>query len=281
MGGVSPGWLRAAQAAQYEKWDQDHGPAAPLTPWIAPRVPREFAEAIERLGVVRRLEIGEYIYAPHERVDRLVLVRNGLTARAVVDPASNQPEAIAISPPGRLGSGNLNFFSGRPCAGRYFALCRSEIVVCSQAVIQALAKRDSEFLLQLVHYFELCNLSDRLGFATQVMLPVPMRIKVLLLSWAVSFGREAERDDLPGRWIRMPVPPSRADIARVVHGSLVTIDRHLGDWRQSGHILREGEQIWLRPELLADAHDWLCRTEEDVSRHPRPRQLSEVVRPAT
>lgn len=279
MGGVSASWLAAAQAAQSDDWDAVEGPNGLLTPWIAPRVPRRVAELISRLGNSRRLEAGEYIYAPHDRVDRLVLVRNGLTARAVVDPASSQPEAIAISPPGRLGSGNLNFFSGRPCAGRYFALCRSEIVSCPQSLIRAMGKSDPELGLLLVHYFELCNLSDRLAFASQVMLDVPTRLKTLLLSWAVSFGHEAERADTSGRWIRMPALMARGDMARVIHASLMSVDRLLGEWRQTGQILREGEVAWVRPELLRDAHSWLCRTEEEASLHPRPRELSEVLRP--
>lgn len=279
MGGVSAGWLAAVQTGQSDDWHPAEGPAGLLTPWIAPRVPRRLLDLITRLGSSRRLEAGEYIYAPHEPVDRLVVVRNGLTARAVVDPASSQPEAIAISPPGRLGSGNLNFFSGRPCAGRYFALCRSEIVSCPQSLIRAMGKADPELGWLIVHYFELCNLSDRLGFASQVMLPVPTRLKTLFLSWAVSFGHEAERIDAPGRWIRMPALMSRGDMARVIHASLMSVDRLLGEWRQGGLILREGAAVWVRPELLRDAHAWLCRTEEDASLHPRPRELSDALQP--
>lgn len=278
MGGVSAGWLAAAQAAQCNDWDPENDPGSPLTPWIAPRVPRRLADLITQLGTPRQLEAGEYIYAHHDRIDRLVLVRNGLTARAVVDPASSQPEAFAISPPGRLGSGNLNFFSGRACAGRYFAICRSEIVSCPQSVIRSIVKSDPEFAMLLVHYFELCNLSDRLGFATQVMLPVPVRLKTLLLSWAINFGHEARRPGCTGRWICMPSLMARANLGRVIHSSLMSVDRLLGEWRQDGQILREGEVTWVRPELLNEAHAWLCRTEEEASRHPRPRELSEVLR---
>ncbi len=278
MGGVSAAWLRAMQTAQRAVWLPERGPQAPLLPWIAPHVPQPIFEMIERLGTVRQLEPGDYVFASHERVNRLVYVRSGVTGRAVVDPASNHPEAMAISPPGRLGAGNLNFFSARPCAGRYFAICRSEIVSCPQTLLLTMAKRDLEFGLLLVHYFELCSLSDRLGFATQVLLPVPLRLQVFFLSWACSFGQEAEREDLPGRWLKMPVPPARPDIARVIYASLISIDRLLCTWRQSQLLLREGEQLWLRPELLRDAHAWLCRTEESASGHPRPSELTDMLR---
>lgn len=259
--------MQAAQRAL------EREPDTPLLPWIAPHVPQPLLDMIERLGTVRQLKPGDYVFAQHERVNRLVYVRSGMTGRAVVEPASKNPEAMAISPPGRLGAGNLNFFSGRPCAGRYFAICRSEIVSCPQSLVLAMAKHDPEFGWLLVHYFELCSLSDRLAFATQVLLPVPLRLQMFFLSWACSFGQETEHPDLPGRWLSMPAPFARPDIARVIYASLISIDRLLCDWRQAGLMMRDGERLWLRPELLSEAHAWLCRTEESVSGHPRPAEL--------
>lgn len=103
MGGVSAAWLWAVQSAEHGTWLPEREPSTSLLPWIAPRVPAQLATLIQRADSERKLEPGDCIVASHERVDRLVFVRSGLTARAEVDPASNKPEAIAISPrpPGR------------------------------------------------------------------------------------------------------------------------------------------------------------------------------------
>ena len=52
----------------------------------------------------------ERVFSPGERVDHVVLATRGVTARAIGSTKGDSP-AIALSTPGHLAAGNLNFFS--------------------------------------------------------------------------------------------------------------------------------------------------------------------------
>jgi len=62
-----------------------------------------------RLGLSKTLK-EERVFSPGERVDHVVLVTRGVTARAIGSTKGDSP-AIALSTPGHLAAGNLNFFS--------------------------------------------------------------------------------------------------------------------------------------------------------------------------
>ena len=62
-----------------------------------------------RLGLSKTLK-EERVFSPGERVDHVVLATRGVTARAIGSTKGDSP-AIALSTPGHLAAGNLNFFS--------------------------------------------------------------------------------------------------------------------------------------------------------------------------
>ena len=81
---------------------------------------------IDRWGVVRELNAREPVLGEiTDKVDQLVLVRSGITARIFGSLYNQSSPAMAFSVPGRLACGNLNFFSHRPCIGSYVAVVPS------------------------------------------------------------------------------------------------------------------------------------------------------------
>ena len=140
-------WFKAIADTRDAPWDGLSGPKSPVMPWIHPVLHPEIKSLIERWGVERTLAPKDPVLGTSERVDQLVMVKSGITARCVSSPFAQSRLSVAIGLPGRLACGNLNFFTGRPCVGRYFALVPSVVVSVPQELVMSLAKKNTEFLL--------------------------------------------------------------------------------------------------------------------------------------
>lgn len=80
-----------------------------VMPWIHHRLHPVLVRIFLRLGLSKTLK-EERVFSPGERVDHVVLATRGVTARAIGSTKGDSP-AIALSTPGHLAAGNLNFFS--------------------------------------------------------------------------------------------------------------------------------------------------------------------------
>lgn len=81
----------------------------PVMPWIHHRLHPLMVRIFLRLGLSKTLK-EERVFSPGERVDHVDLATRGVTARAIGSTKGDSP-AIALSTPGHLAAGNLNFFS--------------------------------------------------------------------------------------------------------------------------------------------------------------------------
>ncbi|MEG1834092.1 MAG: hypothetical protein RR101_00840 [Burkholderiaceae bacterium] len=234
-------------------------------------------ELIQRLGSSSRVKAGEFLFGDDDPVDQLIYVHRGLIGRAVRDPSTQLTMALAFSPPGRMAAGTLNFFSGIPCVGKYFAFEASEIIRCPQAVCRAIVYRNPELLRCFAIHAEQFAMSNRLTGSAHILLPVKKRLPLLFLAWASAFGQLSKRSDTDGLWIQMPIPAIRSNLARLINSSLITIDRQLADWRSTGLFLREHNTLWLRPVLVEESLDWLCRLDETARHAQRPVALKALL----
>jgi len=271
---ISPEWEAAIAQPRREAHLDGSASNVPVLPWLTPSLHPELRSLIERLGSHRRLCAGESIFPSGSPVRELVMVRRGVTGRSVGDPDGQPSQAIAISTPGHIASGNLNFFTQRPAFGRYFALTPCEIVSCPSDLLRQVITQDLELMNITVRQFEACTLSDRMGFACIALLSVEMRVKVLAYVWAVNYARVLNpgEDDM---WLEMPVPLPRNVRCRVVSTSSVTMDKVLKQWKDSGVWVRDGDWVRLKASLLHEVFDWL-RKSSDPTVLPSARTVEDI-----
>ncbi|MGN1209677.1 MAG: hypothetical protein ACI4SV_05195 [Duodenibacillus sp.] len=148
--------MRAPSSQWFEdiarvRYDRDQAVRnLPLFPWLAPPLACSVRDVIERWGVVRHLRAGDPVLGGQsDRVDKVVLVRSGITVRHFGSPYAQHQNAYAISLPGRLACGNLNFFTSLPCVGRYYALVPSTVVAVRQDLLRAMCRKDPEFCIRI------------------------------------------------------------------------------------------------------------------------------------
>ena len=247
----------------------------PVMPWIHHRLHPILEKLFMKLGIARTLREGEKIFSSKEKVDHVVLVTKGVTGRAI-GSTSGETQAIALSTPGHIAAGNLNFFSGRPAAGHYFAVTKAEVVCVPQSILTGVAKQDRIINELLQVQFELASLSDRVGFCCLSLLSTEDKLKALTSTWALNYGTMVYDDD--GRkMIRMPVPLTRKYQVLVTNCSSVWLDKVLHKWIREKNWKRDGEFVLVNPELLEPFYLWIRGCMDEADSYNYPRTLAEQI----
>ncbi len=258
----SSNWLKEIEV--FRNRDSDDSYNIPIYPWLAPPLHPKLRSLIERWGVEREVAANEPVLGHiSDCVDKLVLVKSGVTARNFGSVYALRRPSVAFSVPGRLACGNLNFFSHRPCIGSYYALVPSVVISIPQSLLFKVCEQDPKMLMLCATEFELINLSDRLGFGAHSRLGVEDRLLAYFLTWSVAFGREEIIDG--ESWVTFPTPLRGTALQSVVSCSSAALERALGNLKQDGHYVTENEFARIRLSVLEPIHKWIRNNEEKSS----------------
>lgn len=241
----------------------------PVFPLIAHPIHPELRQLFNNIGIKRMLDTGEFIFKYGEPVHCIAMVTKGITARQVGQSPDN---IMAVSIPGRIACGNLNFFTEHPCVGSYHALVPSEVCIVNSKLLKTILAKEPELLWHFVENMELITLSDRLGFAVQSMLPLEERIKSFYLAWAVNYAVYEPGPEGEEGWLTMPPTLQRKHLCNLAKSSKFSLDVALKDWKSSGELYMEDGMIKIRPSLLKSCYDWMAQLEEG-SPYKRPEEL--------
>lgn len=264
----SSNWLKEIEV--FRNRDSDDSYNIPIYPWLAPPLHPKIRSLIERWGVEKEVPANAPVLGHiNERVDKLVLVKSGVTARNFGSACSVERPSVAFSVPGRLACGNLNFFSQRPCIGSYYALVPSVVVSIPQSLLFKVCEQDPGMLLLCATEFELINLSDRLGFGAHSRLGAEDRLLAYFLTWSVAFGREELVEGEP--WVVFPTPLRGIALQSVVSCSAAALERALGNLKQDGHYVTDNDSARIRLSVLEPIHKWIRNNEEKSSNWHRHR----------
>ena len=273
----SSSWLKEIEVFR-KRINEDDDYAIPTYPWLAPPLHSKLRSLIERWGVETELAPHDPVLgSKQDKVDKLVLVKSGVTARCFGSVYGVQRPAVAFSIAGRLACGNLNFFSHRPCIGSYFALVPSVVVSIPQSLLFSICEKDPAMMLTAAKEFELINLSDRLGFGIHSSLGVDDRLLAYFITWVVAYGREEEIDG--EIWIRMPAPLRGEALQYIVNCSSAALERAIGKLKSAGMLVSQADSALVKLECLLPVHRWIRNIEErssDLHRDPLRKILSET-----
>lgn len=276
MSNVSPEWLAAiSRGRQYSIDAAPQHCQIPITAWLHPPLDERLQALIRRLGTKRTLSRQEVIFTKSQAVSNIVLVEQGVIARNFGLTASKPHTSAAISTPGHIGSGNLNFFTHRPAFGQYFALTRAEITSCPAELLISVLSTDQELFGLMVRHLECCTLSDRLGFALVAFAPVELRIKAFVITWAIHYAKVIQ--DSGDVILKMPVPLTRNNRCLVANASSVSTDSCLKAWKDKGVWMRDGDYVTFPTSFFEDAYTWM-REAEEKSPFDYPKSLTELFR---
>lgn len=247
----------------------------PVFPWITPRVIDELIDIVEALGAKRFLGKGELLFPQGGRVDKFCIILEGFGARSLVNPSGFEAQGIGIAPPMHIASGNLNFFTDRPCSGCYFALCDTLLVECSTEVLRQRAFEQPELLAYLVEQFEMCVLSDRFVFACRALVETEDRIRAFLCSWAANFGTLDENSHEP-LIQTVPLPPV-ALIGKILAINPHLLENILEQWEEEEVLKRSESFDVLSLKGLEGIYSWIIRKGQEDGAVSYPSTMIELL----
>ena len=241
----SSSWLKEIGVFRNRLTDDTY--SIPSYPWLAPPLHSRIRSLIERWGVETELGANEPVLGHvSDKVDKLVMVKSGITGRCFGSIYGVKQPGMAFSIPGRLACGNLNFFSHRPCVGSYYALVPSVVISVPQSLLYSL-------------------------------LGVEDRLLAYFITWTVAFGREEIIDGIS--WIRVPAPLRGEALQFVVNCSAAALERALGNLKSSGNYIPQNDSALIKLECMLPVHRWLRNIEErssDLYRNPLKKILAET-----
>lgn len=259
-------WLDCLEKSEELFWTNETNLLRPIMPWLAPPVYPVLQALILKNGREASFKAGEYLFRPDEPIHSLVLVRRGITLRGAGSASAVDMPAAAYSTPGRLACGNLNFFTRLPCAGNYSAATDCSVVFCPQDTLSEILKNDPSLLAVVAKHFELCILSDRLGFLAHKFLTVEQRLSCYLLSWCTYYGRKFVREN-GSTVIHVPTPLRGESLRNVLGCSNAAFQKAISDFYDSPLVERDNEWIYIRPDYMKDVHEWLSLACEGSMRY--------------
>lgn len=258
-------------------WPDFHGPRIPIMPWVTPPLHPQILSEFQRMGNIYDVEAGAHLLAD-TMVTVFVVVLEGLTGRVASTLEGQKSRAMALSAPRRFACGNLNFSTRRPAIGRYFALTKARLLYVRQGDVDDwLSSQSLDLIRSFFTQIELCVLSDRLGFAALTLLPAPMRLQALLLSWAFFFGSIKAVPGC-GDIIEMPVPGRREHLEQVLSVSSATLDKLIAQLHEDAHFERDSNDfVRFQASVLQPVHEWMRYGDGDNAMYRRPRRVEDML----
>lgn len=86
MRAPSAHWFEDIEQTRQSTWNSSVGPDLPVVPWIHPELHPQIRSLIERWGTEKHLDARDPVLGTSNRVDQLVFVKSGITARCVGSP---------------------------------------------------------------------------------------------------------------------------------------------------------------------------------------------------
>ena len=252
-------------------------PSNSLLPWFSPLLSTAVSRVIYNLGHRSVLMRGEQI-ATSAFYNRVVFVKDGFLAQALLNPGSNTPFMLTLS--GASTFGYLGHTSTQldHLPRRYWAVTQCEILTVIPEILIRLSEVESSWSQELNTYGLKRAVSERLGLMVCQAAQPEQRLAAFLVSIFLSSVSNAHKKlESNTSWIALPALPSRKLIATVITCSTNTIDNIIRAWFIRGMIRHKDGAVQVKRQVLFDAWQWLLpfvQMQNDIQAAVRPRNPS-------
>lgn len=244
-------------------------------PWFAPTLSSALCRALHNLGHLSVLEKGEEI-RQIPLSSRLVFVKSGFVAQALLNPISSTPFMMTLS-----GNNSLSYTAGVSrridhLSRRFWAATRCEVLTVIPEILLRVAEIDPVWNQELSNYTLDRAVNERLGLLICQVADVKTKLGVFVVSAVQAAGENLQKIfSGDADFCALPLMPSRQIIATVTSSPLDAQNLVCREWIENGDLFYENHKIFIRVSLLKSYWQWL-----------RPfvqmqKQIQEEIRPVT
>ncbi|MDO5530427.1 Crp/Fnr family transcriptional regulator [Sutterella sp.] len=208
---------------------------SPFLPWFAPRLSRAMAGVLQSIGHRTVFMRGERIYESPGFFQKLMFVRRGIVAKALVDPFHEDPLFLSLSGPGALCGSYETLYLQDRMQRRHWCVTTTEVTMVNADLLLRICDQNPAWQRELSHYSSVCAVSDRLGMLVAHSTTLEERLGVLLIV-CTHVGSPDFLDRLRDEsveWIALGALPSTRVAASILNATPESVREVLRRWAGS------------------------------------------------
>lgn len=224
-----------------------------LLPWFAPKLSPSMMGVLNSLGHEVRYTRGEVVYESPGFFRRLMLVRRGIVARALMDPMHSDPLLVALSGAGALCGSCETLYVQDRMVRRHWCMTSAEVLVVNADLLLCICDQNPAWQRELSHYSAICAVCDRLGLLITHATTLAERLGVFTITSALAGDPTFLNRfrDASVEWVPLPVLPSMHVAASLLNANNAQIRAVLHGWLEEDVIRWRSHKILLSRSRFA------------------------------
>lgn len=218
-----------------------------FTPWFAPKLSQALCSVIRNIGHRISAPRGETLYESPGFFQKLMLVEEGIVAKALLDPFHADPLLLSLSGPGALCGSYETLYLQDRMTRQHWCMTSARVIVVNADLLLRLCDQNIEWQRELGQYCSRCAISDRLGFLVAHNTSPEERLGVFLVATSMI-----EVPDFYDRllssgieWLALGALPSAKVLTGLLNLSVEQIHGILRDWAERDEIRYRSHKILL------------------------------------
>lgn len=205
-----------------------------VLPWFSPKLSQSMSGVMNGLGHAVTYRRGEIIYEAPGFFSKLMFVRRGVVAKALLDVERETTLFWSASGPGTLCGSYESLYLPDHMPRRHWCMTTTEVLVVNAELLLRIADQNSDWQRELSNYSSLCSLADRTGMIVNHALPLEERLGAFYVLFAAQFDRSFFHSlaDERMEWLALETPPARRAVAGMLSTSIDNIRKVLNGWQQ-------------------------------------------------
>ena len=230
-----------------------------IQPWYSPRLSQSMMGVLNALGHTVYRKRGDEIYSSPGFFDKLMFVRQGVVAKALLDPIREEPLLLSLSSKGALCGGFENLYVRDRLSRRHYCLTNTELLVVNKELLLRIADQNPEWHRELSNYSSVAALCDRLGVLANHSGTVAQRLGALLLL-LLNDERPEQLIHLKNpsvEWVELPFILGARSVSYVIDTDVSTVNQAIKEWVGASDIRYRAHKLWIRRKTFYEYWVWI------------------------
>lgn len=213
------------------------------------------------LGHSVRYQRGEVIYGSPNLFGKLMFIRSGVVAKALIDPVRDEPLMLSLGTTGALCGSYENLYVNDRLPRRHYCLTTSEVLVVNQELLLKIADQNADWQQELANYASYCALCDRLGMLVNRAGSLEQRFGALMVLLQSEMDPEIEKNisSTGIDWMPLFIFPAFKSMSIVLDSDATELHEVVRNWNTQGIIRRRAGKLWVKRAVFHDYWRWLQR----------------------
>lgn len=242
-----------------------------ILPWFSPRLSQSMVGVLSALGHTVTRSRGTTIYSSPGLFDKLMYVKSGFVAKALLDPIREEPLLLSLSARGALCGGFENLYVRDRLQRRHYCLTTTEILIVNQDLLLRIADQNPEWQRELSGYSSVSALCDRMGVLVNHSGEVEERLGALLLLMLNEQAPEQmEYLSTPTvEWVELPFMPGLKTISILIDAGVPAVRAVIEKWAAVRAVRYRAGRIWLNRAVFQQYWLWVTNIIEKSHSYAR------------